>query len=133
METTEPDKENPARLSRKTTASENRTLYPLPKLILLDLAMPKATGFDVLKWMQTQPELMEVIVIVFTGIEDPRQLDHALELGAKRCCIKGPDVARWADFIFDLVKEFALHPALRDTTAEALRKTIAKDACTVLS
>src|SRR5690348_1189304 len=38
----------------------------LPKLILLDLAMPTASGFDVLKWMQTQTGLGEVAVIVFT-------------------------------------------------------------------
>src|SRR2546421_5623938 len=35
----------------------DRTRYPFPGLLLLDLKMPKVDGFDVLSWLKTQPEL----------------------------------------------------------------------------
>ena len=38
-----------------------------PRLILLDLMMPKVTGWDVLKHLQTDPELREIPVVVMTA------------------------------------------------------------------
>jgi len=38
-------------LSGKPPYSD-RAQHPLPKLILLDVKMPKLSGFDVLNWMQ---------------------------------------------------------------------------------
>jgi CheY-like chemotaxis protein len=32
----------------------DRILHPIPALILLDLKMPRMSGFDVLAWLQTQ-------------------------------------------------------------------------------
>src|SRR5689334_4482995 len=30
----------------------NRSRYPLPTVILMDLKMPRATGFEILKWIR---------------------------------------------------------------------------------
>jgi CheY-like chemotaxis protein len=38
-----------------------------PGVILLDLMMPKVTGWDVLKHLQTDPELREIPVLVMTA------------------------------------------------------------------
>ena len=38
-----------------------------PRLILLDLMMPKVTGWDVLKHLQSDPELREIPVVVMTA------------------------------------------------------------------
>lgn len=38
-----------------------------PRLILLDLMMPKVTGWDVLKHLQSDPELREIPVVVTTA------------------------------------------------------------------
>lgn len=45
----------------------DRTQAPLPNLVLLDLKMPKASGFDVLTWLQTQKPLRHVPVIAFSS------------------------------------------------------------------
>ena len=39
-----------------------------PALLLLDLMLPKATGWDVLKFLHDDPVLREVPVIVMTGL-----------------------------------------------------------------
>lgn len=38
-----------------------------PRVILLDLMMPKVTGWDVLKHLQSDPELREIPVLVMTA------------------------------------------------------------------
>ena len=41
-----------------------------PGVILLDLMMPKVTGWDVLKHLQTDPELREIPVLVMTAVAE---------------------------------------------------------------
>src|ERR1051325_2627330 len=41
----------------------NRSLYPLPRLIILDLDMPRMSGFDVLAWLASQPDLRHLPAI----------------------------------------------------------------------
>jgi CheY-like chemotaxis protein len=55
-------------------------------LLLLDLAMPGMTGFDVLEAMRAVPRAPPAIVI--TGVEDPEVFKHALELNAFECHAK---------------------------------------------
>jgi CheY-like chemotaxis protein len=59
-----------------------RARYPLPSLILLDLKMPKLTGFDVLTWLQSRPELRSIPVVVLTGSMLPSDRQQAQQLGA---------------------------------------------------
>ena len=60
----------------------DRFKYPLPDLLLLDLKMPKVTGFDVLAWLQTQPELHEIPVVVLSGSELEDDKLAVTQLGA---------------------------------------------------
>src|SRR5947207_9652434 len=46
---------------------DNRVLYPLPVLFLLDLKMPRVNGFDVLLWLATRPVLKEIPVVVLSS------------------------------------------------------------------
>lgn len=40
---------------------------PLPDIVILDLALPDASGFDVLQRMKAQPVLAEIPVVIVTG------------------------------------------------------------------
>jgi CheY-like chemotaxis protein len=60
----------------------NREEYPLPDLLLLDLKMPRANGFEVLKWLRAQPSLSSLRVVVLTSSERIRDINLAYELGA---------------------------------------------------
>jgi len=61
---------------------DDRTRFPLPTLVLLDLKMPRRSGFDVLSWIKTQPQLEDVAVIVLTGSDREEDRRRAQELGA---------------------------------------------------
>jgi CheY-like chemotaxis protein len=60
----------------------DRTKSPLPALVLLDLKMPKYSGFDVLTWLQSRPELAKVPVVVLTGSIYAEDRRRAHNLGA---------------------------------------------------
>src|SRR4029077_5000575 len=79
----------------------DRAQYPLPALFLLDLKMPGTDGFDVLRWISTQPDLKSLRVIVLTCSESIRDVETAYKLGASSFLVKPMD---FSDTI-DVVKE----------------------------
>jgi CheY-like chemotaxis protein len=61
----------------------DRSRYPYPSLVLLDLKMPGMDGFEVLKWLKRHPEHAEVPIVVLSGRFDmPGQVTRACQLGA---------------------------------------------------
>ena len=66
----------------------NRAEYPLPELLLLDLKMPRVDGFEVLRWLQTQPALRGLRAVVLTSSEAICDVNEAYRLGASSFLIK---------------------------------------------
>jgi CheY-like chemotaxis protein len=69
-------------------AYANRRLFPFPALVLLDLKMPRATGFDVLQWIRAQPEAGGVPVVIFSGSELQDDIRQAYAVGADSYLVK---------------------------------------------
>lgn len=69
----------------------DRHTYPIPEVVFLDLKMPKIDGFQMLKWIKSQPHLGRVIVIVLTHMEDTKMIQLAYQLGAHSFLSKGAD------------------------------------------
>ena len=59
-----------------------------PDLILLDLILPKKSGFDVLKEIKANEKLAKIPIIILTNLEDGKDLEKALSLGARTYLIK---------------------------------------------
>lgn len=66
----------------------DRRLYPPPTLVLLDLKMPGANGFEVLKWIRSQETFADLVVVVMSGSRDDADIQRAYELGANSYLIK---------------------------------------------
>lgn len=60
----------------------DRENFPIPLLILLDLRMPRRTGFEVLEWLRSKPEFAEIPVVVLTSSEELPDVHKAYQLGA---------------------------------------------------
>src|ERR1700740_3382940 len=59
----------------------NHSAYPLPDVILLDLTLPGRSGQQVLEWMQNQPALKHIPVVVLTSSIKPTDLQAVMNLG----------------------------------------------------
>ena len=66
----------------------NRQLYPLPVLVLLDLKMPRATGFEVLQWIRNHRYIGNLPVVIFSGSELQDDIQQAYAVGADSYLIK---------------------------------------------
>lgn len=62
----------------------DRSSFPYPSLVLLDLDMPAMNGLDVLQWLTTRPEHTGVPVVVLSEwYELSLQVTKAWQLGAR--------------------------------------------------
>lgn len=52
-------------------------------VVILDLGLPRASGFEVLEWMREMPALARLPVVVLTASENPMDAEHAFNLGAR--------------------------------------------------
>lgn len=60
----------------------------LPEIIVLDLVLPKKSGFEVLKAVKADPETKMIPVIVVSNLGEDSDIKQALSLGAKDYFVK---------------------------------------------
>lgn len=71
----------------------------LPALVLLDLHLPGASGFDVLRRLRATPRTRLVPVILFTGSEREEDVLEGYVLGANSFLRKPDDGAQLAELV----------------------------------
>lgn len=59
-----------------------------PDLILLDVMMPKISGFDVLDILRNTPALAGIKVVMLTALSQQKDQDRAKDLGADDYLVK---------------------------------------------
>ena len=70
----------------------DRVRYPFPRLLLLDLKMPKVNGFEVLAWLETRPEFSSLPAVVLSSSVFQGDSQKALDLGAREFLTKPYDM-----------------------------------------
>jgi CheY-like chemotaxis protein len=68
----------------------DRTRWPLPWLIFLDLKLPFKSGIEVLEFIRSRPELQKINVVVVTASEDDKDMRRTTELGVNAYLLKPP-------------------------------------------
>lgn len=59
-----------------------------PNLIILDLIMPKTSGFEVLQATSVNPQLNKIPVFILTNLAQDGDIQKARQLGAKEYFVK---------------------------------------------
>ena len=63
-------------------AFADRKAHPFPSVLILDLKMPRVSGFEVLEWLMNHPDYRVIPTVVWTSSSDTRDVKHAFCLGA---------------------------------------------------
>ena len=82
-----------------------RNIKETPKLILLDLKMPKISGFEVLEIIKADPDFKSVPVVVLTSSKEDPDIQKCYALGANSYIAKPVE----SDNFFNVIKEIGLY------------------------
>ena len=74
----------------------------LPKLVLLDLKLPKVNGIEVLGRLKSDPCTRQIPVVVLTSSREDRDLTSCYELGVNSYIVKPVDFAQFTEAVRQL-------------------------------
>ena len=79
-----------------------RSRFPLPIVIVLDLKMPRVSGFEFLEWLREQPDGERFVVVICSSSNIPGDVERAYALGAHGFVLKPYTIAErtelWISF-----------------------------------
>lgn len=81
---------------------ENRNYRDFPKVIFLDLKLPKIDGLEVLKTLKSNEELKVIPVVVMTSSQYDRDVVESYKLGVNSYIAKPVDFVKFSEIISQL-------------------------------
>ena len=82
-------------------ANTRDILHP-PKVVLLDIQMPKVNGLEVLKTMKTDPRTKLIPVVILTSSKEDPDIQKCYDLGANSYIVKPVNFEGFAEAIRNL-------------------------------
>jgi len=74
----------------------------MPKMILLDLKMPKVDGIDVLKAIKSEPATQAIPVVIMTSSHEETDLVKTYKLGVNSYIVKPVDFDKFAQVVSEV-------------------------------
>ncbi len=68
-------------LARNGQEALTRVQETSPDLVLLDIMMPKVSGFEVCKRLKSDPKTRDIIVVMVTALNETADIERAAECG----------------------------------------------------
>lgn len=83
-------------------AFESRSQKCIPRLILLDLKLPKVSGLDVLKEVKSNEHFKSIPVVVMTSSQEEKDIVKSYELGVNSFITKPVLMENFMDVVYQL-------------------------------
>jgi len=80
----------------------NRADLPLPKVILLDLKLPKVDGLEVLRRIKSDPRTKSVPVVMLTSSREDKDVVESYSLGVNSYIVKPVDFQQFTESVQSL-------------------------------
>jgi two-component system, response regulator len=80
----------------------DRNISQRPKVILLDLKMPKVSGIEVLQKIKSNQSTKSIPVVVLTSSSEPPDIEKCYELGANSFIVKPVEFENFNQTISEL-------------------------------
>ena len=80
-------------------ADHGRAARPLPRVIFLDLKMPRLDGLEVLRRVRADPRTRLVPVVMLTSSDEERDLTQSYQLGANSYIRKPEDSTQFSETV----------------------------------
>lgn len=79
-----------------------RDINQLPKVMFLDLKMPRVNGMEVLEKVKTDPRTKKIPVVILTSSAEDPDIRKCYELGANSYIVKPVEFSNFSKTIADL-------------------------------
>jgi two-component system response regulator len=76
----------------------------LPKLLLLDLKLPKVSGLEILKRIKSDERTMDIPTVIFTSSSESQDRIESYSLGANSYVVKPMDADMFSRYVHDIGK-----------------------------
>jgi len=88
----------------RTGAHAERAPAPLPRVVLLDLKLPKVDGLEVLRRIKSDPRTRALPIVVLTSSREQRDIREAFVRGANSYIVKPIEYAELIAKLGELVR-----------------------------
>lgn len=79
-----------------------RSIKDVPRVILLDLKMPKVDGMEVLEEVRSHPETKHIPVVMMTSSQEEKDIIKSYDLGVNSYIVKPVDFNKFMDSISEV-------------------------------
>jgi CheY-like chemotaxis protein len=95
-------------------AYADRSQYPFPFVLLLDLKMPVKDGFEVMEWWRSQPRQQHLTIIVLTSSAYRTDIERAYALGATSYLCKPTELQDLSEMVGRILQYWAIVQPLNE-------------------
>ncbi len=79
-----------------------RTVAEVPRVVLLDIKLPKVSGIEVLKKVKADPKLQKIPVVMLTSSREGPDVQECYRLGANSYIVKPVDFDKFTEAVVQL-------------------------------